>query len=472
MYFKMKHISILVIAFFISFSFYGCFKSLQSEEEICTSCLTEMKKAPQRTGDAQKGKDYMLYGDIVDSGIPASIYRSTLGALNPGKNELQRTGPNATIDYQYTEIINSEKISIVAPNCFQCHGGFVDGQFILGLGNTNADFTENQGAFAPLLDGLIANMYGRNSPQYQSFVPFIRSVSVVGPKLITQTIGSNPADKLALILAAHRDINTLEWSDQPSFSIPNGLHPLDVPPLWNVKYKNVLYYNGLGVGDFARQIMAASLLTMKDTSRAKVVDQNFTDVIAYINTLEAPKYTKTIDPSLANQGRVVFEKTCQRCHGSYEGNIIYPNILVDHSLIKTDKAVIDFYKNTPEFVAWYNNSWFSKGNGSAKLQPNNGYVAQPLKGIWASAPYFHNGSVPTLEAVLDSSKRPAIWQKTASSDNYDHTRMGLKYTVKDKKDNNLTYDTTLPGHSNQGHYFGDKLSAKDKRAVLEYLKTL
>jgi mono/diheme cytochrome c family protein len=450
----------------------SCVKSIQNDDVDCPTCLTEMNKAPQRLGNPQKGKDYLLYGDIVDSGIPASVYRSTLGVLNPGNNELQRTGPNATINYQYTQITTAEKISIVAPNCFQCHGGYIDGQFIAGLGNTSADFTENQGAFTPLLDGLIANMYGRSSPEYQSFVPFIKSVAVVGPQLVTQTIGSNPADKLALILAAHRDINTLEWKENPSYSIPSGIHPLDVPPLWNVKYKNVLYYNGLGVGDFARQIMAASLLTMKDTTRAKVVDQNFIDVIAFINTLEAPKYTKPIDQTLANQGKLVFNKTCQKCHGSYDGTVTYPNILVDQSYVKTDKAVIDFYKNSPEFVSWYNNSWFSKGAGSAKLQPTDGYMAQPLVGIWASAPYFHNGSVPTLDGVIDSKQRPRIWQKTLSSDNYDHTRMGLKYTVKDKKENTLTYDTNLPGHSNEGHYFGDKLSSKDKRAVLEYLKTL
>ena len=35
----------------------------------------------------------------------------------------------------------------------------------------------------------------------------------------------------------------------------------------------------------------------------------------------------------------------------------------------------------------------------------------PLDGVWATAPYLHNGSVPTLEAVLKSSDRPALWQR-------------------------------------------------------------
>lgn len=458
---------ILILLFFNS-----CVKENEIQNSDCTGCLTEMSKSPQRTGNPQKGKDYMLYGDIVDSGIPENLYRATLGTINPGTNELQRTGPNQNINYQYTLVTNSEKINIVAPNCFQCHGGYVDGKFVLGLGNTLADFTQNQAAVSPLLDGLITNTYGKNSKEYRSFEPFLRSINVVGPRLITNTVGSNAADKLALILAAHRDVNTLEWKDTPAFTIPEETHPIDVPPLWNVKYKNVLYYTGLGTGDFARQIMAASLLTMKDTARAKIVDQNFTDVIAYINTLESPPYPKKTDLNLVTKGKEIYSKTCQRCHGTYDGSVQYPNLLVDQSLVQTDNTVIQFYKNNTAFITWYNNSWFAKGEGSAKLQPKNGYIAPPLKGIWASAPYFHNGSVPTLDGVIDSSKRPAIWQKTLSTDNYDHLKMGLKYTSKSKKEDNQTYDTNLKGHSNKGHNFGDLLSSNDKKALLEYLKTL
>jgi mono/diheme cytochrome c family protein len=464
-----KYTVCLMLALSMSF---GCEKENTEHSSDCMECLTNMIKSPQRSGNPQKGKDYLLYGDIVDSGIPENLYRSTLGTLNPGNNELGRTGPNQNINYQYTLVTNSEKVNVVAPNCFQCHGGYVDGKFIAGLGNTLADFTQNQAAVAPILDGLIANTYGKNSKEYRSFEPFLRSINIVGPRLITNTVGSNAADKLALILAAHRDINTLEWKEKPSFTIPEETHPVDVPPLWNVKYKNALYYTGIGTGDFARQIMAASLLTMKDSSRAKVVDQNFTDVIAYINTLESPTYTGKTDPNLVSKGKEVYQKACQRCHGTYDANVIYPNLLVDHALVQTDYTVIQFYKDNNAFVSWYNNSWFSKGPGAAKLQPKNGYVAPPLKGIWASAPYFHNGSVPTLDGVIDSSKRPLIWQKTTSPDNYDHEKMGLKYTVKTKKEDNLTFDTNLKGHSNSGHNFGDNLSSKDKKSLLEYLKTL
>ena len=62
-------------------------------------------------------------------------------------------------------------------------------------------------------------------------------------------------------------------------------------------------------------------------------------------------------------------------------------------------------------IDWYNRSWFSKGDHPAKLVPFNGYIAPPLDGVWITAPYFHNGSVPTIEAVLNSKFRPTYWTR-------------------------------------------------------------
>ena len=107
-----------------------------------------------------------------------------------------------------------------------------------------------------------------------------------------------------------------------------------------------------------------------------------------------------------------------------------------------------------------------------------GYVAPPLDGIWATAPYFHNGSVPTLWHVLRPNRRPPIW--TRSEDGYDRTRVGLDIRefeslppeARSSRARRGFYDTSRPGSSSAGHLFPDKLSAEQKRAVLEYLKTL
>ena len=54
------------------------------------------------------------------------------------------------------------------------------------------------------------------------------------------------------------------------------------------------------------------------------------------------------------------------------------------------------------------------------VESTGGYVATPLTGVWATAPYLHNGSVPTLAALLDSTTRPKYWsRKYGTNGSYD-----------------------------------------------------
>ena len=107
------------------------------------------------------------------------------------------------------------------------------------------------------------------------------------------------------------------------------------------------------------------------------------------------------------------------------------------------------------------------------------YKARPLNGIWAAAPYLHNGSVPTLEALLspDDNARPAkFWM---GSKQYDPVKVG--YDGSEIPGATL-FDTTMPGNSNQGHRFknaprgkgviGPEFSAAERAAIIEYLKSL
>lgn len=133
-----------------------------------------------------------------------------------------------------------------------------------------------------------------------------------------------------------------------------------------------------------------------------------------------------------------------------------------------------------QYVQWFNESFYGE---LSHLEPNKGYVAPPLDGIWATAPFFHNGSVPTLEAVLDSRKRPKFWARvgfTGSSAEYDEGALGWKHASLDAGQDAepdaskriRIYDTTMTGYSNGGHTFGDALSDVQRTALLEYLKTL
>ncbi|WP_341502553.1 cytochrome c [Gallaecimonas sp. GXIMD4217] len=96
------------------------------------------------------------------------------------------------------------------------------------------------------------------------------------------------------------------------------------------------------------------------------------------------------------------------------------------------------------------------------------YKARPLSGIWASAPYLHNGSVPTLAALL-SGQRPARFP--VGKVEFDPVAVGLSSRVL-APDQVSWFDTAEPGNDNGGHRYGSQLSEAERTALLEYLKTL
>ena len=150
----------------------------------------------------------------------------------------------------------------------------------------------------------------------------------------------------------------------------------------------------------------------------------------------------------------------------------YPNLLIPQSTIQTDSLLQASNYSNPEFVDWFNKSWFSSGDHPGKLVPFKGYLAPPLDGIWITAPYLHNGSVPSLEAVLNSAIRPKYWSRSFEKPQYNYDNPGWVFSVHEQPTDRIIYNTTLPGYGNYGHYFGDKLTNTERKAVIEYLKTL
>ena len=77
------------------------------------------------------------------------------------------------------------------------------------------------------------------------------------------------------------------------------------------------------------------------------------------------------------------------------------------------------------------------------------YKARPLNGVWATAPYLHNGSVPNLYEVL-SPQAERTKRFFVGSKSLDTKRVGI---VTDDGASNFELDTTLPGNLNIGHEF-------------------
>ena len=440
---------------------------------LLPSGTTFMQPSPQRTGDATAGRNYLLTGNYVSSGIPLDIFKLVFGATSP--DDLGRTGDNKGIAYNFTATTASNGVKVVYTNCLSCHGDRspADGSLIIGLGNSTADNTVDVAQQFGLIDNVVKARYTTNSPEWRAYYPLSRGFTSIAPFIKTETRGVNPADKIFAALSAFRNGKNLTWLDQPQFVIPTRVVPTDVPAWWLMHKKNALYYDGIGRGEFGRLSMATALVSMLDSSEARKIDANFNDVMAYIRSIRPPQYPFTIDQNLLEKGKSIFNMQCAKCHGTYGPTPTYPNLLVDLQTIRTDSALANEYFTNPAYHTWFNHSWFNQQPAAAQVLPNRGYIAPPLDGIWATAPYFHNGSVPTLDDVLNSTNRPAKWSRNFDNKaDYDNVKVGWKYAVQTSKTDIKTYDTSLYGYGNGGHIWGDKLTADERKAVVEYLKSL
>jgi cytochrome c5 len=460
----MKKLIVLFLIGLTCFAFVSIADQFQPEEP------ERIEASKQRTGDAGTGYTYLTTGDYLKSGIPYSLFM--LATPKDSNNFLQRSGDNQYLSHDFTAVKAPNGELVVAPNCLQCHAQLFEGKLIIGLGNSFSDYTIKRGNTALFAEKFLKNLKGEQARKYDAAKNFIDAVKSVAPDLVTSTKGVNLADGLAYLLVSHRDPQSLKWSDTNLLPPPDDIIPTDVPAWWLLKKKHAMFYNGFGRGDFGRFLMASNLLTVTDTSEAKEVDSHFNDVLAYINSLEAPRYPRQIDPEMAAEGKKLFTANCKKCHGSYGEAPEYPNLLIPARIIKTDSLLYTANYSNPQFIDWFNKSWFTTGDHPARLVPYKGYIAPPLDGVWITAPYMHNGSVPTLEAMLNSKIRPTYWKRSFSKPSYNYDSPGWNYEQQDSPGDSEVYNTQLKGFGNYGHYFGDKFSTGERRAVIEYLKTL
>jgi hypothetical protein len=341
-------------------------------------------------------------------------------------------------------------------DCMLCHGGSIGGQSYVGLGNTQLDLK------AVLFELTIAD--GRRPP-LSTFV-------------LNSSRGTNNAGQVAAMLLSLRNTDL----SIRSFPLPLGVNlpEIDTPPWWHMKRKRTMYYDGRTDSTSVRTSMQF-LLGEKSLDDLKALEPVFRDVLAFFKSLSPPKYPFAIDGVKSARGEAVFKATCARCHGSYGPSDEYPNKIIPLDVIGTDPA--RSLGLSDRLVAHYNKTWL--GAVVAVDTKRVGYQAPPLDGIWATAPYLHNGSVPTLHAMLQSSSRPARFTRPQSTEfaHYDTVHVGWKYNEVSTEELSSTarrspfqakfiVDTGRFGMGKGGHTFGDDLSESERMDLIEYLKTL
>lgn len=437
--------------------------------EVWTTQVIEGSE--QRPGDAEQGWDTLRYGDFVGAGVPAEVWFSLVPELED--NALEREGDSAFLPPSFNLFEAPNGVEVVGGiTCFGCHASYLDGEFVPGLGNAFSSYQSDESANYGLIGAMVASGYGEDSPEYAAYEPLGLGAAAVSPALVMPFAGVNPAFPLEMAAVRHRDPDTLAWVEEPSFALPDVLPGADVPPWWRVQKKAALYSNGMGRGDFSRLLMQTSVVAVGSTEHADAIDAQFPDVLAWLMALEPPAYPGDIDADLAELGEEVFLDSCSGCHGTYAADPAeetYPNLLVHVDEVGTDPVYAETLAYEP-FVDWMRSSWFGQSGDHGEFVAELAYLAPPLDGIWATAPFLHNGSVPDLVSLLDPDERPTTWRRDFEDSTYDHDRVGWPWSAGDESF--ATYDTTIEAYGNQGHTYGADLTAEERDAVLEYLKTL
>ena len=268
-------------------------------------------------------------------------------------------------------------------DCLLCHAGTVAGQTMIGLGNSSLDMQS-------LYEELAA----------------ADKLDPVMPVQLCNVRGTSEASNFPVYLMQFRDAE-LRHRLPVKYSFCQNLCE-DIPAWWNYKKKKTIYHLGIADSRSVRTLMPFLLIPGNSAEAIKQREADFAQIRAYLLSLQPPRYPFPIDQALADRGKTIFGHNCQCCHGSYGSEGRYPNKLVPLETIGTDATLAHAFDQRG--VAHYLESWFAREHGPHG-EPyhglgGGGYQAPPLDGIWATAPYLHNGSVPTIYQLLKSSERP------------------------------------------------------------------
>jgi len=249
----------------------------------------------------------------------------------------------------------------------------------------------------------------------------------------------------------------------------------DFPSLWNQQPREGLHLHWDGDNDSVDERNLSAALGAGVTP-VTVDHDSIKRVRDWIWTLPPPKYPYPVDAALAARGSALYGQFCVACHADhrFRDGVRAPEatrvgLVEDIDRIRTDRHRLDSY--TDLFAANQYALYPESEYRFTHFRKTRGYANHPLDGIWARAPYLHNGSVPTLLDLMNApSERPKVFYR--GYDVFDHTRVGFISNVPEEKGRMFfQYDTSIPGNGNGGHEYGITLPAADKLAIVEYLKT-
>jgi hypothetical protein len=277
------------------------------------------------------------------------------------------------------------------------------------------------------------------------------------------------------------------------------INPVSYPPIFELATHNWFHYdnntNTFLERNFGQALGVGAVYDPK-TLNSTLQVHNLRKLEAMARKLSAPKWPEDvfgkIDQDRAGRGANLYAKYCADCHDAPKTGEAFVK-LFELDDIKTDPERAKMFAEKLPKDSPFPDVLFSEAIKSVlfKLKTKEianfpaaekkeiedqpvdwrgpgKYSARTLKGSWSTAPYLHNGSVPTMDDLLKPAKdRPTKFY--VGSHQYDIEKLG--YVNDDKT---ILYDTTTQGNSNSGHEgdkYGTNMSAEERKDLLEYLKT-
>ncbi len=492
----------------------------------------------------------------------------------PGEDPNKTDGGSGQLPVVYTQVREADGTwtgNIGIKFCAFCHNGALD---MDGDGpDTGAEF----GGAGTIGDFHVAfrDFAGAGGLLYSAF-------SMLN---IATNRGTGAIDQfqLGFVMFMNGDLGALPFDELISSS---AIGTIKSPPWWNLANRPQKFHGAVLPTDSTRIDMAAYYPLIESITGGpgaeeaiNWVDDNSVPFQLWAESLPAPRFPGEIDTALAEQGAILFHAknlwaegldnpveepeggngSCASCHGVYSDRFAHDPAYLDSPDLKgiagrvvpmTIVGTDPVYTKSGQSLkredgsvnpAMLENVLLYCGFGEAGYIWDPVMLAPPLYGVWGNGPYFHNGSVPNIWGVLDStSERPPMWRrvstpKPAGQDNvvmgydtdvhraYDFDKLGWKYDevlcgdqgthpdqdcnpddpsmpadatesfdplyenfwflwnlplesrppltnqeIEDRK----VYNTWRYSQGNQGHAFTDVLTDDERRAIIEYIKTL
>jgi hypothetical protein len=297
--------------------------------------------------------------------------------------------------------------------------------------------------------------------------------------------------------------------------------PVSVPHLWGTSQKKWLHWNNNTNSTLQRNIIQSLGLGALPANGGvnNVLVPNLHELEMLSNQISSPVWPAEVfgplDKELVERGETLYLARCASCHeagqvDSETGLIEYPLFTLAETGTDPNHA-LNFHQpvgakpfakvlggRARQLQTWYfqfrdpenpvpPETQILWSGGPARLRAvwrdplASGvdapvYAGLPLAGVWATAPYLHNNSVPTLRDLLKpASERPQIFR--VGHREYDPVDVGYTQPDDVREIPQLErFDTREPGNSNTGHdgaaFGADGLTNDDVEALLEYLKSL